>query len=128
MTENDILLKLRLALRIGLEMRIAQREYFKTRTKTALSEAKRFENAFDLRISELKNSGGESGMMIEDIKKALEDGRKGVDGTIETEQLAALVELFDAAKQTLEKNLHLADGDRCTLKVLRDAVKRLEGP
>jgi hypothetical protein len=30
--------------------------------------------------------------------------------------------LKGAARQTLAENLHLADGDECTLKVLRDAV------
>lgn len=33
-------------------------------------------------------------------------------------------ELLAAATQTLEENGHLADGDNCTLKVLKDAVAK----
>lgn len=40
--------------------------------------------------------------------------------------LTALVEVFDAAKVTLKDNAHLADGDNCTLKALRDACRKLE--
>ncbi|MFZ2524432.1 MAG: hypothetical protein WAW87_03865 [Candidatus Ferrigenium altingense] len=35
-------------------------------------------------------------------------------------------DLLSAAKQTLDENGHLADGDNCTLKVLRDAVAKVE--
>lgn len=35
-------------------------------------------------------------------------------------------ELLAAAKQTIEENLYLADGDNCTLKVLKDAIAKAE--
>lgn len=35
-------------------------------------------------------------------------------------------ELLAAAKQTIEENLYLADGDNCTLKVLKDAIAKVE--
>lgn len=35
-------------------------------------------------------------------------------------------ELLAAAKQTIEENLYLADGDVCTLKVLKDAIAKAE--
>jgi len=38
-----------------------------------------------------------------------------------------LAELLAAAKQTIEENWHLADGNNCTLKVLREAVYKIEG-
>jgi endo-1,4-beta-mannosidase len=34
-------------------------------------------------------------------------------------------ELLEAAQKTLRENAHLADGDNCTLKELRDAVHLL---
>ncbi|MEK7124899.1 MAG: hypothetical protein AAB864_00660 [Patescibacteria group bacterium] len=33
--------------------------------------------------------------------------------------------LLSAIKQTLDENAHLADGDNCTLKVLRDAYNQV---
>ena len=35
-------------------------------------------------------------------------------------------ELAGAIRQTLNENGHLADGDVCTLKVLKDALAKLE--
>jgi hypothetical protein len=35
--------------------------------------------------------------------------------------------LLSAARQTLLNNLHLCDGDNCTLKDLRDAVEKIDG-
>ena len=34
--------------------------------------------------------------------------------------------LLEAAIKTLKDNLHLCDGDNCTLRELRDAVKKIE--
>ncbi len=36
-------------------------------------------------------------------------------------------QLFLAIKQTLNENLHLCDGDNCTLKVLRDEYLKQGG-
>jgi len=35
-------------------------------------------------------------------------------------------ELLAAAKQTIDENGHMADGDVCTLKVLKDAIAKVE--
>ncbi len=47
------------------------------------------------------------------------------------ERIAALerekAELLEACNKTLEENLHLADGDNCTLIHLKRAVTRAEG-
>ena len=37
------------------------------------------------------------------------------------------INLLSAARQTLKENGHLADGDNCTLKALRDAVAEIDG-
>lgn len=49
------------------------------------------------------------------------------DGAISGYNLAKndITELLIAAQKTLDDNLHLCDGDICTLKELRDAVERL---
>lgn len=59
---------------------------------------------------------------------ATADARAYVFGPDDSSSLAALemreavADLWTAARLTLEENAHLADGDQCTLKRLRDAV------
>ena len=42
------------------------------------------------------------------------------------DQLSDLYSVFAAAKQTLRENLHLTDGENCTLFELRNAVERVD--
>lgn len=42
------------------------------------------------------------------------------------DQLSDLYSVFAAAKQTLRDNLHLTDGDNCTLLELRNAVEKVD--
>ena len=55
MTDSEIIDKLKVALTVAKQVRLAQKEYFRTRDKTALIESKRLEAALDLRIIELEN-------------------------------------------------------------------------
>jgi len=41
-------------------------------------------------------------------------------------QVQRLRLVFDAGKKTIKNNLHLADGDNCTLRVLKDALEAAE--
>lgn len=50
---NTEMQELRNALRVGFEMRKAQREYFRTKSKDDLIAAKRLEAAFDQRLAAL---------------------------------------------------------------------------
>lgn len=56
----------------------------------------------------------------------------GVDSAVSkfhallTHHAEAIEELVRAAHQTIEENGHLADGDNCTLKALRDALVKFE--
>ena len=42
------------------------------------------------------------------------------------ERIAAMERVVEAATTTLEENLHLADGDDCTLLALREAIAALD--
>lgn len=63
------------------------------------------------------NSGVQFEMLIDNAMKNL-NGLKG--------DFKLLLDVAIAARQTLDENLHLADGDNCTLKDLRDAYLKID--
>lgn len=56
MTEEQIE-KLKQLVELAKEVRVAQRVYFKTRSKDALINSKRLETALDIRLLELERMG-----------------------------------------------------------------------
>lgn len=55
--EAELFNDMKAALRVAIEMRAAQRQYFKTRKQPDLIESKRLETALDVRLASLKGMG-----------------------------------------------------------------------
>lgn len=58
-------------------------------------------------------------LLAEEVRRRVGNGGELIAARRERDELAA------AIRQTLDENGHLADGDVCTLKVLKDALSKV---
>lgn len=88
-------------------------------------EMSRFANSLELELADALALNYEKGEILDSISDALDLPTGSADEDIESavvDAIKGLDDLREAVRLTLMENLHLADGDVCTLKRLKDAI------